>query len=747
MPFCATRYSKNHGRARPISCGPPWDVSIFELAVRMRNVDVPSAMNPSSMKKIVLFTIAFTIMAATAMITGANAQWHSDSTTNTAVCTNTALQDYPASCSDGADGVIITWEDYRSQSTFDIYAQRLNALGVPQWTANGIPICTLSSAQNYPIIAQDGNGGAYIVWEDQRNQSKGIDLYGQHVAADGSIKYAKDGIPICTFNADQKNAKIAWDEVTGSSGAAWVVWEDARNSITSSRPDIFCQRMTDAGVSFAASGMVVTQAASGQRGPRVVADGAAGCFVGWTDASTAPASIVMQRITSSGTFVWSDTLGTRIYLGDNFAKQSSNLSLTRDGNTCLAAWEETSINSGNGQNVLANRVRADGTKLWFSPADVTGDWPGGQTAPAVFNDDSVGTGLNNNAGLMVCFEDNESSTQYDVCMVRVLPDGVGVRPTVPNGFYYAVRQPLGQTDAQYVKEEAGNIMTVWEDARLSTGDSAVYGQRIDRTGKRYFNNSMGMPISSKTGRSSKHVSLVSCTNGAIATWSDNRNGNYDIFSQLVFKDGSLPIELTNFDARAIGEHVQLAWATANEKDNAGFVVERREISAKNLDNHWDFVSSFETNSELQGAMFSTARRSYNLGDDPGVGIFEYRLIDVALNGIRTAHIPHRVEVSSTGIATWSLGISRPNPFQTRTFVPFTLAANAVVDITVQDALGREVTKLAQHMQFEAGEHQIELNMGADQATGVYYVTMTAFDAATGNILFRTDKPVALQHIH
>ena len=39
---------------------------------------------------------------------------------------------------DGSGGMFAVWEDYRG-GTGRIYAQRLNAAGVPQWTANGIP--------------------------------------------------------------------------------------------------------------------------------------------------------------------------------------------------------------------------------------------------------------------------------------------------------------------------------------------------------------------------------------------------------------------------------------------------------------------------------------------------------------------------------------------------------------------------------------------------------------------------------
>jgi hypothetical protein len=42
--------------------------------------------------------------------------------------------------SDNAGGAIIAWRDTRSVN-WDVYAQRVNASGVAQWTANGVPLC------------------------------------------------------------------------------------------------------------------------------------------------------------------------------------------------------------------------------------------------------------------------------------------------------------------------------------------------------------------------------------------------------------------------------------------------------------------------------------------------------------------------------------------------------------------------------------------------------------------------------
>ena len=56
-----------------------------------------------------------------------------------------------------------------SSSTYDIYAQRVNASGVVQWMTDGIAVCMAGYDQTYPRIVSDGSGGAIVTWQDTRS--------------------------------------------------------------------------------------------------------------------------------------------------------------------------------------------------------------------------------------------------------------------------------------------------------------------------------------------------------------------------------------------------------------------------------------------------------------------------------------------------------------------------------------------------------------------------------------------------
>src|SRR5262245_22429953 len=93
-----------------------------------------------------------------------------------------------ASISDGAGGTIVAWEEFRSATSYDIYAQKLNAAGATQWTAAGVAVCAAADFQQSPQLVSDGAGGAIVTWLDSR--SGAAHVYAQRVDAAGAPQWA-----------------------------------------------------------------------------------------------------------------------------------------------------------------------------------------------------------------------------------------------------------------------------------------------------------------------------------------------------------------------------------------------------------------------------------------------------------------------------------------------------------------------------------------------------------------------------
>jgi hypothetical protein len=235
-------------------------------------------------------------------------QWTAD---GVALCTATGDQWEPKIASDGAGGAVVSWYDYRGGSTADIYAQRVNASGVVLWTGNGVVLCAATGDQYNVAIAPDGAAGAIVAWQDTR---AGTDIYAQRVDAAGAAQWTANGIAICTATNSQSLPMIAVD----GAGGAIVTWEDVR----AGNSDVYAQRVNNLGAAqWTANGVLLCSLSSGQLAPVIIADGAGGGIVAWRDGRNGSASdIFAQRVSSIGTAQWTpDGVAICIASGTQFA--------------------------------------------------------------------------------------------------------------------------------------------------------------------------------------------------------------------------------------------------------------------------------------------------------------------------------------------------------------------------------------------------------------------------------------------
>ena len=140
-----------------------------------------------------------------------------------AVCSLSGDQSSMTLIPDGINGAILTWKDDRGDF-YTIFAQRVNSAGIAQWAANGISVCAGDGSQYYPVAAADGTGGAIISWMDYRSYSS-TDVYAARIDADGNSLWDTGCIPVCTSPFDQHGAQIAVDDL----GNSIIGWMDDRD--------------------------------------------------------------------------------------------------------------------------------------------------------------------------------------------------------------------------------------------------------------------------------------------------------------------------------------------------------------------------------------------------------------------------------------------------------------------------------------------------------------------------------------
>ena len=219
-------------------------------------------------------------------------QWPAD---GVAICTGQTGLILGGIVSDGAGGAIITWHDRRNFFN-DIFAQRIAANGAVMWTANGVPVCTAAEHQQTSALASDGAGGAIIVWQDRRNGA--YDIYAQRLNASGVPQWTADGLVICDSGQIQINPRVVED----GSGGAVIAWSDMRNTMDF---DIFAQRVDSGGNLVWGFGMAISAWLYDQAECQLVHIGSGETIVTWLDErSGTSADIYAQKLTAAGDAQW-----------------------------------------------------------------------------------------------------------------------------------------------------------------------------------------------------------------------------------------------------------------------------------------------------------------------------------------------------------------------------------------------------------------------------------------------------------
>lgn len=196
----------------------------------------------------------------------------------------------PAIAADGVGGALIAWSGSNNKVVFHSFVQRVGAAGAiaPGWPAAGAQLCNLLQTQDIPQVVSDRIGGAIVVWRDWRDISNPLinyDVYAQRVNASGVPQWTTNGVPVCTAPGSQDISAAVGDD----QGGVVVAWEDYRGG--GGESDIYALRLTPAGVRAAGwdvDGTALCALPGFQTGPVLVSDGLSGAIVAWSDGRPAP---------------------------------------------------------------------------------------------------------------------------------------------------------------------------------------------------------------------------------------------------------------------------------------------------------------------------------------------------------------------------------------------------------------------------------------------------------------------------
>jgi Secretion system C-terminal sorting domain len=460
-------------------------------------------------------TILIVILVTLSLPASAYSQWSANPIVNNAICTATGDQSYPTIVGDGSGGAIITWQDYRGGSSYDIYAQRIGASGVVQWSADGVAICTATVSQSYPTIVSDGSGGAVITWQDNRGGSN-YDIYAQRIDASGVVQWSADGVAICTATGDQSNPMVVGD----GSGGAIITWQDYRGG---SNYDIYAQRIGASGVvQWSADGVAICTATGNQYSPMIVGDGSGGAVITWQDYRGGGSyDIYAQRIGASGVVQWS---ANGVAICTATGNQSYPTIVSDGSGGAIVTWYD--YRGGTTQDIYAQHISASGVAQWSANGVAICTATGDQLSPTIVSDGS--------GGAIITWYDLRTGNM-DIYAQRIGASGVVQWSADGVAICTATGQQYSPT---IVSDGSGGAIITWQDNR-GGNNYDIYAQRIGASGVVQW-SADGVAICTATANQSSPTIVGDGSGGAIITWPDYRGGgSYDIYAQRVDRLGNL----------------------------------------------------------------------------------------------------------------------------------------------------------------------------------------------------------------
>lgn len=643
-------------------------------------------------------TIVSCLLLLLLWVPSANAEWQEH---GIPVCTAAGHQNNESVViiPDGAGGSIIVWEDERSGES-DIYAQRVDALGVPQWAPNGIPVCTAATVQQNPIAVPDGNGGAVIVWEDYRNHTAEdgrVELWAQRIAASGGIHWDADGKRIYTY-PDEKNQHA--DIITDGNGGAIVVWE--RRELSQSRT--YCQRIDrngnkvwinpDTGEIY--KDWEAKRIVSGGKDPKITTDGAGGAIIVWPGNE----QILVQRVLSNGSSAWP-------YGGTPITTKSAGSSPQRDFPTLIsdgaggAIITYTDDRSGD-MDIYAQRIDSNHNILWTENGVLVCGAGGNQTSPVISSD---GAG-----GAIISWIDMRSESHGDIYIRKITSSGSPHWPT--NGVPICTVAGIQYSHGHIADGNGGAIVT-WYDWRY--GSWGIYAQNVNTSGAVQWMTD-GIPIYIVYSSERKKPVLISDgVGGAIFAWEDERSGNFDIYADRINAQGSRPVAtlLRYYSAELEAGCITVNWNLLEAGKDMEFFILRDAGS--------------ETFKEISMPQISREGLSFEFRDkecEPE-NTYSYRVDVSDENGRRVLFETRPIPIPALPLTLYQ---NHPNPFNPSTTIKYYLPGKCHVTLDIYDISGRKIARLIDRNQ-PKGHFDLKWNgrdnKGNPASSGIYFYSLKA----------------------
>jgi hypothetical protein len=613
-------------------------------------------------------------------------------------------------------------------------------LGVSDWTQCGVvPTPTGTYAISFQLAFSDGAQGAMIGWSDERTLGK-FAPFASRLNGVGNLVsgWGAGGNAIAVSDSGELLVASATDDAGG--GFFLTSISDTSFNVTH---ELYLQHLTSSGspaAGYPTGGKSIVTGDVNVNG--IVADGSGGVFFGWS----APSSTIrIKRLDNTGTVTGGWPAGGI----DTGVPDQVNGEPALDGSGGVYLVWSTAT------DVMIQRFVSTGVSSGWPGGGLVVATPGGEVNPRVVK-------LSNNDALVAWVD----PTTLHVFAMRVNAAG-----TVDAGWPAGGKQVstgTGEEDSpELVADAAGGGLVMWLEPTppfFVSGD--LHLQRLTSSGGISAGwAAAGVPLLS-TQSAYESSNLVSDgANGAIAAWTDLRNGSDgDIYAQRILAGGTTA---TGFDA----DGVAICDATPGDQvfpqivpDGAGGAIVTwldytnqidAQVHAARLLNdgtvsalaslvdaavepgrvalHWytpdGSVSSATVERAEAGGEFVALGEV--LADGAGHLRYEDRTVQAGVTYRYRLAVPDGATTTYLGQvtvrvpATVSFGIDgfRPDPAVGEVSVGFALESAAPARLELLDVAGRRV--LAEEVgPLGPGQHVLRLERASSLPAGVYLLRLT-----------------------
>ncbi len=415
---------------------------------------------------------------------------------------------------DGRGGAILYWQEFRGETGYDIFAQRLDARGRLLWPRGGIALCAAAGDQGYPRLLPDGSGSFILLWNDRRGGNEAI--YGQRIDADGNPLWEVDGVPILPDSGCTEIASAISNEAGGII-LFYYHYSDDYSAYTTDAVLID----SDANVLWTAGDVIPSNTSGFQLAPGLTSDGAGGAIIAWRDyisASNNMVDIRLQRLDSTGRLRW----GTKgILIAEDIYFICSVLIQSDGSGGAMVVWED----QRNGTStVRAQRVLSNGMRYWSDggvPVTASADY---QDLPRFISDGS--------GGVIIIWSTRLGHS--DIFAQRV--DGNGTILWAVDGVPVC-DTPNEQQIPTIISDGAGGAIVVWTDyPRVNPWVADIHAQHITGDGLSLW-ASEGLTVCAAPGQQAYTRCLPDGEGGVIVAWEDSRSGQLSAYVQRIDRNG------------------------------------------------------------------------------------------------------------------------------------------------------------------------------------------------------------------